>query len=407
MPAAGSLEEATGSEEDVNYINVWKRYESDLEESLTDPSWSIFEFIETIPVRRELVRVVGMFLVHRILRGTQYENKVDLRAVSAFLGMVQAGYKQTYGYHTMIHSADTAITIYHMIQVFEEPKGIHPLDELAAVLAAFGHDVGHPGWSNSLAKALGMGEAEDPHPLESMHARETTRMLSIAGLDGLLGDRRVRMMEEMIVCTCMDYHTFMLEKARTYAAEDLQTRLSILLHCADISNPTKEAKLSQQWSIRCSFEFWREHDLSREIGVVPPPSVPPRSLTSPGYALCQLGFYKNVALPLFEALDSESEWACRLRCNIQARIDLIAAYAPTRSTVASVTWQPTAAEASQPIEEREAVVVIEDQAEPSCSEDGIPSATPSLSSDPIIIDGGLSSHRRRSSLFRIAAAGGK
>lgn len=308
--------------------------------------------------------------------------------------MVQEGYRQSYGYHTKIHSADTAITLYQMIGVYERPRGIDALDELAAILAAFAHDVGHPGWSNSLSKALVMGDPDDPHPLESMHVRETARMLTVAGLDDLLGPHRLSMMREMILCTCMEYHSTMVEKAQNYAIEDLTTRLSVLLHAADISNPTKEARLCQIWSIRCSFEFWREHDLSREIGVTPPSSVPSRSLTSPGYAITQLAFYENVALPLFAALDPNSEWTIRLMANIQSRVDLIAAYAqPQMKTTKQ--WR-----AHQPH--------LSDADVYACSEDDgeVCVVTPSISVErepELDAQPSSSDQRRRSSLFSVSA----
>ncbi|KAF4671031.1 Calcium/calmodulin-dependent 3',5'-cyclic nucleotide phosphodiesterase 1B [Perkinsus olseni] len=387
------LEAAASGDEPTDH---WRRYEAELDEAMVNPYWDIFRFTEALPERSEIVRVVGLFLANRLLQGTEHQCRRVLGSVSKFLAMVQEGYRQTYGYHTRIHAADTAITLYQMIQVYEGSHQLDPLDELAAILAAFAHDVGHPGWSNSFAKALGTGDADDPHPLESMHARETAKMLAAAGLDGLLGPKRLCMIQEMILCTCMDYHSRMVEKAQNYVNEDLPSRLSVLLHAADISNPTKEARLSQLWSIRSSFEFWREHDLSRKVGVTPPVSVPSRSLTSPGYALCQLAFYKNVAFPLFAALGPNSEWTVRLLSNIQSRIDLIAAYAPP-PIEPTKQWRATGPELDD-----ESADSIEDEA--LCSSDGEPVVTPSVSSerDP---DADVQASRRRSSLFRATTIG--
>ncbi|EER04630.1 hypothetical protein Pmar_PMAR019664 [Perkinsus marinus ATCC 50983] len=123
-------------------IDIWRRYATELEEkALVDPYWDIFRFTDSLPDPTELVRIVGLFLAHRILQDTEYQNRLTVfDSVSKFLGMVQEGYRQSYGYHTKIHSADTAITLYQMIGVYERPRGIDALDELAAILAAFAHD---------------------------------------------------------------------------------------------------------------------------------------------------------------------------------------------------------------------------------------------------------------------------
>lgn len=124
--------------------------------------------------RRMLVSVMVTAL-HRL--GVFADTKVQRGTVAAFADQLAGGYKAANPYHNALHAADVT----HGMYFFLCPEGgglaagarLRPQALLGCILAAAGHDVGHPGVNNPFLIATSDPLAlryNDASPLENMHA---------------------------------------------------------------------------------------------------------------------------------------------------------------------------------------------------------------------------------------------
>ena len=74
----------------------------------------------------------------------------------------------------------------------------------------------------------------------------------------------------------------------------------MLMKCADVSNPTKEWPIYQEWINRILEEFYNQGDLERKLGL---PISPFMNRDSIGGPSAQKGFIEFIVYPLFEALE--------------------------------------------------------------------------------------------------------
>ena len=51
------------------------------------------------------------------------------------------------------------------------------------------------------------------------------------------------------------------------SVEDKTQILQMLLHCADLANPTKEFDTYKTWTNRVMHEFWDQGDLEKKLGL--------------------------------------------------------------------------------------------------------------------------------------------
>jgi hypothetical protein len=76
-------------------------------------------------------------------------------------------------YHNLWHAADVCFTTWRFLHESECVEWMTPVEVLAALLAAYGHDVGHPGVNNAFLVATSSDLAllhNDHSPLENMHS---------------------------------------------------------------------------------------------------------------------------------------------------------------------------------------------------------------------------------------------
>lgn len=202
-------------------------------------------------------------------------------------------------FHNPIHAADVTLALYVLMRD-KEPR-IEPLVAIMCYCAALGHDVNHPGYSNWYAIFNGEGDDHDTHPLESMHARETIRLLEESGVAEFFGKEDLELIEKLILGTDMQVHNMWIEKAREYEECSLEDRLSILLHVADLCNPSRTRTAMVRWSAVILEEFGHERDLFFAAGKQPPSSIPPRADSTKTFLATQLGFFRRMIEPLYKS----------------------------------------------------------------------------------------------------------
>ena len=92
--------------------------------------------------------------------------------------------------------------------------------------------------------------------------------------------------------------------------------MQMLMKCSDVSNPTKEWPLYQEWINRILQEFYNQGDMEKKLGL---PISPFMNRESPGPS-AQKGFIEYIVYPLFEALESWTDIS-EIKRNLDASRD--------------------------------------------------------------------------------------
>ncbi|KAK9446991.1 uncharacterized protein V1518DRAFT_397884 [Limtongia smithiae] len=196
---------------------------------------------------------------------------------------------------------------------------ITPLDAVALLVTALGHDVGHPGVTNAFLVSLASPLARlysDRSVLESFHSAAfnnilrrhwpamTTKPVKDVIVDSILAtdmSRHAEYMSRIIALT-----------PATHTDESRRVLLLSLMKCADISNVARRLDISIHWGTVLTDEFRRMTLLETKLGLpasmpslastaaTPPPSTSTAAVLA--LAKSQLFFINTFALPLFAAV---------------------------------------------------------------------------------------------------------
>lgn len=254
------------------------------------------------------------------------EFKVNEDVMRAFLTELSGKYLDN-TYHNYYHGFDVAHTVYRILNVSFLNMAFSHLEMFSLMVAAVGHDVGHPGVNNAyLIKAkdqLALAH-NDRSPLENMHCAVIYQIL---GKDATnifkgLSDAEWREARKVILTTVlgtdMAHHFDQIGKTNVFLeayGEDAQKfcagekdtidalqeekdryfLMEICLHCADISNPYKPFQICAKWAEHVSEEFARQGDREKSEGLEISPMMDRATIQ-----LCnmQMGFVEFVVAPL-------------------------------------------------------------------------------------------------------------
>ncbi|GEQ66778.1 hypothetical protein JCM33374_g441 [Metschnikowia sp. JCM 33374] len=171
----------------------------------------------------------------------------------------------------------------------ESAKSSHPLlsplQSLGLVIAALGHDVGHPGVTNAFMIKYSSPTSQlfaERSVLESYHASLfVNKILSVNWPSLLDTDTSAdaskplplkHLIVNSILATDMAEHFEYIGKLKTLklnSAEQTNDRVklicSLLIKCADISNVTRPLRVSSQWASVLSREFSEVESLEKAI----------------------------------------------------------------------------------------------------------------------------------------------
>ncbi|KAG7095349.1 hypothetical protein E1B28_006109 [Marasmius oreades] len=143
---------------------------------------------------------------------------------------------------------------------------LRPQDLFVIYIAAIGHDVAHPGFTNVFmknAKAPLSVVFDNKSPLEQMHISLLLRVMRHHGLGPLIDDptncsgQRVRkLLSETVLATDMSVHSTFMENFRSLLTgrdnPDLCRRQVLIcqaiIKCADISNPYRPYHVAKHWA---------------------------------------------------------------------------------------------------------------------------------------------------------------
>ncbi|KAF9269705.1 HD-domain/PDEase-like protein [Marasmius fiardii PR-910] len=192
---------------------------------------------------------------------------------------------------------------------------LRPQDLFVIYIAAIGHDVAHPGFTNVFmknAKAPLSLVFDNKSPLEQMHISLLLRVMRHHGLAPLLDDptdcsgQRVRkLLSETVLATDMSVHATFMQNFRSLLSGrgdvDLFRRQVLIcqaiIKCADISNPYRPYPVAKHWAAALMGEWSSQAMLERCMHLPTTVQATDDPLTG---AKGQIFFISTFAKPLLE-----------------------------------------------------------------------------------------------------------
>ncbi|KNC54079.1 uncharacterized protein AMSG_09744 [Thecamonas trahens ATCC 50062] len=231
-----------------------------------------------------------------------------------FVVAVSHLYKSPNPYHNFVHAADVTQSVYYYITHSGAADLLTPLDSLALLCAAVAHDVNHPGLNNDFLVAVQAPLARlynDNSVLENHHAALLFRVLSspacditsVLSADQTASFRAIAV--HAILVTDMASHFEIMGQFQVVvqtreldptSESDRKLLAGVILHAADISNPTRPLAIFKDWADMVFAEFLAQGDRERDIGL---PVTPIFDRETSMLAPLEVNFIKFVVQPFF------------------------------------------------------------------------------------------------------------
>ena len=268
----------------------------------------------------------------------------DLRIPSdqftEFVRQIGRGYLKN-PYHNALHAADVLQTSYAYSELakLSITADFDSIDKGALFISSIIHDFKHPGVNNAFLERTGHKLAlryNDISCLENYHLAQAFKLATMREcniFDEMEADVRRALRKHIVQCVLgtdmAKHHLHASDAASKLSNPDdfpsiKQTILGLIIHAADISNPTKPYAVYEKWAVRVVDEFFLQGDKERELGLTVTPQFDRGTVN---LANAQIGFIKGVVLPYFSPLatafpglevclhnlkDNETRWSQRV-----------------------------------------------------------------------------------------------
>ncbi|XP_056678737.1 cAMP-specific 3',5'-cyclic phosphodiesterase 4A isoform X3 [Monodelphis domestica] len=264
--------------------------------------------------------------------------QIPVDTLVTYMLTLEDHYHADVAYHNSLHAADVLQSTHVLLATPALDAVFTDLEILAALFAAAIHDVDHPGVSNQFLINTNSELAlmyNDESVLENHHLAVGFKLLQEENCDIFqnLNKRQRqslrRMVIDMVLATDMSKHMSLLADLKTMVETKKVTSSGVLLldnytdriqvlrnmvHCADLSNPTKPLALYRQWTDRIMEEFFRQGDKERERGMEISPMCDKHTAS---VEKSQVGFIDYIVHPLWET------WADLVHPDAQEILDML------------------------------------------------------------------------------------
>ncbi|XP_064476742.1 3',5'-cyclic-AMP phosphodiesterase 4C-like isoform X3 [Ornithodoros turicata] len=224
-------------------------------------------------------------------------------------------------YHNSSHAADVTQSVHMLLLSPALDSVFTDLEIMAALFAAAIHDVDHPGVTNQYLINTSSELAimyNDESVLESHSLAVAFKLLqdeSCNIFEGLTRKQRLtlrKMVIDMVLATDMSKHMSLLADLKTMVEtkkvagsgvlllDNYTERIQVLqnmIHCADLSNPTKPLEVYRKWVDLVMSEFFMQGDKERVEGLDISPMCDRHTAT---VEKTQVGFIDYIVHPLWE-----------------------------------------------------------------------------------------------------------
>ena len=228
--------------------------------------------------------IFNRFGFHNLIKYSNFEN---------WCSAIASGYNRKNPYHTDLHAGDITQTclVYFKIGKINEICKFNQLSKCGLFLSCICHDYKHPGVNNNFlkdTKDILAIKYNDNSILENMHISEAFKLTIDSPncniFSGMNSDNYKQIRKEMISCvlfTDMTRHQLTIDfmnevnknknnskKNEEKLEKDYQQDyMNLLIHSADISNPTKKFNIYWQWAEIVFEEFLEQGDKEKELGL--------------------------------------------------------------------------------------------------------------------------------------------
>eukprot|EP00210_Caulerpa_lentillifera_P008559 g8164.t1 len=216
--------------------------------------------------------------------------KLDKEKCKKYCRKIESLYNQANPYHNRIHAADVLQSVAVMLFTDQFHKEFTDIEILSMLMSATIHDVEHPGVTNHyhIRKQTNLAiKYNDKSVNENMHVtrayeillRDEDHMLNALSRDDYMTLRTLII--NTVLSTDMAGHnalvdrfskTFPCQNGFTLSSMSFKERdllIQMIVHCADISNPTRPWKHSHKWSEKITEEMHLQGDKEKAMGWKP------------------------------------------------------------------------------------------------------------------------------------------
>jgi hypothetical protein len=285
------------------------------------PDFDIFHLDQKIG-KENTLSFIGYYIFNRF----GFYNIINYNNFEKWCKKISEGYSRKNSYHTDLHAADITHTclIYFKIGKVNEICKFNKASKCSLFLSCICHDYKHPGVNNNYLKETKNELSltyNDNSILENMHISETFKLINSNEEYNIFDkvDMNIykQIRKEMISCvlaTDMTFHNFYVDfmkeqinitnnKNNDKDSKDnkdnkdnkyYQNYMNLLIHSADISNPTKPFDIYFKWAKLVVNEFYEQGDKEKELGLV---CSCDRNKTT--IYQSQLGFINFIEIPFF------------------------------------------------------------------------------------------------------------
>lgn len=242
--------------------------------------------------------------------------KLDPDICRKYIKAIEGGYRDN-PYHNHVHAADVLQSVGAILHHDNYFRHFTNLELLALLLSAAVHDVCHRGLNNDFHKKThsDLAKKYSDSINENMHFYEAYKILEKEDSKNMLkglSEEEFRLMKqyvyEILIATDMDRHDALVRdfercfsKMNGFGARGLSYSNKVLLlqmivHCADISNPTRPWLKCKEWAVRITEENLRQSEKAKELNVAVAPSFDRQSVN---LAKSQRFFLQKFVMPCF------------------------------------------------------------------------------------------------------------
>ena len=249
--------------------------------NIDDKDFDIFEFDKKVG-KENTLSLIGNYIFkyfsfEEILNQTKYKN---------WCQKISEGYNRNNSYHTDLHAADIVHTsfIYFKEGLINEIIKLDKSSICALFLSCICHDYKHPGLNNNYLMETNNSIAiryNDISILENMHISETFKLIlsdkNYNIFDNLEKQKYKKIRKQMISCVLgtdmsnhkhsLDFMNKCLNENNHIIENDNQEYMNLIVHSADISNPTKKFEIYYKWAELVVEEFYQQGDREKELGL--------------------------------------------------------------------------------------------------------------------------------------------
>ena len=273
-----------------------------------------FDTLALVKFTKEPLKEVGFSAFKMLGLADNFNVKPDV--LLAFLTRIEHKYRTDNFYHNSIHAADVLNSAIFLLftDAYKSGKFLE-LETFGMVVAAIGHDVGHPGLNNAFLvnslDAIAL-KYNDRSVLENMHAALTFQVLlkSDSNLVADLTKPNYMAFRKVVISLILatDLQKHMAKQAEFKAALDDDTKdladadyrlliMEMCLKCADLGHGAKETSIHKRWTGLITKEFFNQGDLEMARNLPLSPICDRKTVLIPK---SQIGFLNFMVLPIFD-----------------------------------------------------------------------------------------------------------